>query len=941
MNELPSGTVTFLFTDIEGSTKHWEQHPEAMKSALAKHDSILREAIESNHGHVIKTTGDGVHAMFGTAIDGVNAAIDAQRELARMKDEGGRMNEDLDSLFIIHPSSLSLKVRMGLHTGEAELRDGDYYGGTLNRAARIMSAGHGGQILISETTAQVAREHFASDVSLLDLGEHHLKGLTRAERIFQLVVPDLQKEFPALMSIATATNNLPAQLTSFIGREKEIREAKEKLLSAKLLTLIGPGGTGKTRLSIQLGMEVLPNFTDGVWFIELAPLADPALILQTIASVLNVRAQMGVSLKDIVIDYLRAKNLLLIFDNCEHLVEASAQLADEFLHHAPNLKIIASSREALGIGGETVYRVPSLSLPNQAQASRETLAGFESIQLFVDRARAANPKFDLTEKNASAVAQICRRLDGIPLALELAAARVTVFSAEQIATRLDDRFKLLTGGSRTALPRQQTLRALIDWSYDMLSEDERALLRRLSVFAGGWVFEAAESICPDLDVLDLLTQLVNKSLVTMDDEGDEPRYRLLETVRQYARDKLMEAGEAEQMRNRHLDYFVQLTESAEQALIGYAALSWINRLEAESDNLRAAFEWGMETNVVTVLTMTHALQYFWYRRGYETEGRRWAGQALEKIQNLPAVEGDLSTSAGARQRMLVTAKAWQAISFLATSQGDFLVANAASQKCQELARQLGDKRLLATELAFLVATKMMSGDTTYEDSVIEEIVNIARESNDPFALSVSHGVVGLNMLWKSQDARIANEHVAKGLALLKNTPHHFWQTMMLFGLGMEARFQGRFDEARERFVPLLAAFHEMGDQHRANMIHSECAHMQRLEGHHDKAESMYRETILEWQRLGHRAAVANQLECFAFIAKVNEQPERVIKLLGAAERLREIIQIDMSPMERVEYEREAGELRARMSEKEFNIQWLEGRAMTMEQAIAYALEIFV
>jgi non-specific serine/threonine protein kinase len=743
------------------------------------------------------------------------------------------------------------------------------------------------------------------------------------------------------MSIATATNNLPAQLTSFIGREKEIREAKEKLLSAKLLTLIGPGGTGKTRLSIQLGMEVLPNFTDGVWFIELAPLADPALILQTIASVLNVRAQMGMSLKDIVVDYLRAKNLLLIFDNCEHLVEASAQLADEFLHNAPNLKIIASSREALGIGGETVYRVPSLSLPNQAEASREALVGFESIQLFVERARAANPKFDLTEKNASSIAQICRRLDGIPLALELAAARVTVFPAEQIASRLDDRFKLLTGGSRTALPRQQTLRALIDWSYDMLSEAERALLRRLSVFAGGWIFEAAESICNDLDVLSLLTQLVNKSLVTMDDEGDEPRYRLLETVRQYARDKLMESGEAEQMRNRHLDYFVQLTESAEQALIGYAALSWINRLEAESDNLRAAFEWGMETNVVTVLTMTHALQYFWYRRGYETEGRRWAGQALEKIQNLPAVEGDLSTSAGARQRMLVTAKAWQAISFLATSQGDFLVANAASQKCQELARQLGDKRLLATELAFLVATKMMSGDTTYEDSVIEEIVNIARESNDPFALSVSHGVVGLNMLWKSQDARIANEHVSKGLALLKNTPHHFWQTMMLFGLGMEARFQGRFDEARERFVPLLAAFHEMGDQHRANMIHSECAHMQRLEGHHDKAESMYRETILEWQRLGHRAAVANQLECFAFIAKVNEQPERAIKLLGAAEALREIIQIDMSPMERVEYEREAGELRARMSEKEFNIQWLEGRAMTMEQAIAYALEIFV
>ena len=916
---LPSGTVTFLFTDIEGSTKLWEQHPEAMKPALAKHDSLLKEAVESNHGFIIKTTGDGVHAVFTTAFDAVNASISAQREFQT-------------SAFFKN-AEVSLHVRMGLHTGEAEFRDGDYYGGTLNRAARIMSAGHGGQVLISEVTAQVAREHLASAISLLDLGEHNLKGITRAERIFQLVVPDLQKEFPALMSIAAATNNLPTQLTSFIGRERELREAKEKLSSAKLLTLIGPGGTGKTRLSIQLGAEVLPNFTDGVWFIELAPLADPALILQTIASVLNVRAQMGVLLKDIVNDYLRAKNLLLIFDNCEHLVEASAQLADEFLHNAPNLKIIASSREALGIGGEVVYRVPSLALPNQASASREALAGFESIQLFVDRARAANPKFDLTEKNASSVAQICRRLDGIPLALELAAARVTVFPAEQIAARLDDRFKLLTGGSRTALPRQQTLRALIDWSYDMLSEDERALLRRLSVFAGGWVFEAAESICSDLDVLSLLTQLVNKSLVTMDDEGDEPRYRLLETVRQYARDKLLEAGEAEQMRNRHLDYFVQLTENAEQELLEGSALRWIIRLEAEYDNLRAAFEWGLETNAIAVLMMAHSLQFFWYRRGYETEGRGWITQALERIQSYPAVEGEAS-----RQRLTVVANAWQAISFLATSQGDFLNATTASRKCEALARQLGDKRLLATVLAFGASSKMMAGDNSDADMVVEEVFSIALESNDPFALSVAHGMIGLNMLLKGQDIKAANEHVSKGLALLKNTPHHFWQTMMLFGLGMAARFQGRFDEARERLTPMLAVFRDMGDQHRANMIHSECAHMQRLEGHHDKAESMYRETILEWQRLGHRAAVANQLECFAFIAKANEQPERAIKLLGAAEALRELIQIDMSPMEGVEYEREVNDLKANMDKKLFTALWAEGKSMTMGAAIAVAMK---
>ncbi len=437
----------------------------------------------------------------------------------------------------------------------------------------------------------------------------------------------------------------------------------------------------------------------------------------------------------------------------------------------------------------------------------------------------------------------------------------------------------------------------------------------------------------------MLTQLVNKSLVTMDDEGDEPRYRLLETVRQYARDKLMESGEAEQIRNRHLDYFVQLAMNAEQELIEASALPWINRLEAESDNLRAAFEWGLENNVVAVLTMAHTLQYFWYRRGHETEGRKWIEQALNQLETFPAPEGDPSArfASEARQRMLVTAKAWQAVSFLATSQGDFLNATKASKKCEDLARQLGDKRLLATVIAFGASSMMMAGNSTYADSVIDEVVTIARESGDPLAVSVSYGMAGLNMLLKGQDSTTANEYVSKGLALIKDTPHHFWQTMMLFGLGMTARFQGRFDEARERFSSLLITFHEMGDQHRANMIHSECAHMERIEGHHEKAEAMYRDTILEWKRLGHRAAVANQLECFAFLAKVNEQPERAIKLLGAAEKLREIIKIDMSELERVEYDREVADLKTNMEDKLFAALWAEGKSMTMEQAIQLAL----
>ena len=934
MNNLPSGTVTFLFTDIEDSTFLWEQYPEAMKSALAKHDSILKDAIESNRGHIIKTTGDGVHAVFSTALDALNTAITSQRNLHSLILD--------DNVVSIHPATntqgysttnLQLKSRMGLHTGEAELRDNDYFGQTLNRAARIMSAGHGGQILISDVTAQVVREHLPEGLSLLDLGEHHLKGLLHAEKIYQVLAPDLQKEFPALNSIPTATNNLPTQLTSFIGREREMTEAIKRLENARLLTLIGPGGTGKTRLSIQLGTEMLSQFADGVWFFELAPLADPALILQTVASVLGVRAQIGMSLMNIVTDYLRDKNLLLILDNCEHLVEASAQLADDFLHNAPYIKIIASSREALGIAGETVYRVPSLSLPDlRGLTDLGDLMRFESVQLFVERASAANPNFHLTHESASHIAQICSRLDGIPLALELAASRVSVFTAQQIAKRLDDRFKLLTGGSRTALPRQQTLRALIDWSYDILSPDECRLLKRLSVFAGGWIFEAAESMFNDMDMLELLPQLVNKSLVVMDDEGDEPRYRLLETIRQYARDKLLESGEAAEIRNRHLDYHVRLAEEAEQHLFKKIALKWVNRLEAEYDNLRAAIEWGLDHDPLRVLRITGALPNFWYRRGYESESIRWIHEALERMKDQPEVQGD----AGVRERLVAIARAWQAISFMSFSQGDMPKATAAADTCAVYARQLGDKELLAVVLTFSAASRMMSGHFEELDAMMAETIGIAEESNNAYARGMTYGMLGSRLLMAGKELERAHELIHKGLGLLKGSENQFGHTMILFATAMGARFNGRFEEARAGFAPLVPIFQDMGDQHRSNMVRSEIAHMDRLEGHHEKAIAAYRETILIWKRLGHRAAVANQLECFAFIAKAHEQPERATILLGAAEALRQLINIDMSQMERVEYEREVNDLKANMDEQVFASLWTEGRAMTMDEAIQLA-----
>jgi predicted ATPase/class 3 adenylate cyclase len=614
MHNLPSGPVTFLFTDIEGSTQLWETHPEDMKDALAEHDSILQTAIKSNNGHVIKMTGDGIHGVFEKASDATQATLAAQRNLQAL----------------IH--KLPIRVRMGLHTGEAELRANDYYGQALNRAARIMAVGHGGQILLSTVTAELVREHLPAEISLLDLGEHRLRDLVQPEHIFQIQAPDLPRNFPSLTSLNAFPNNLPLQLTSFIGRQREMQEAGKLLASARLLTLIGPGGTGKTRLSLQLAAEQLSEFKDGVWLVEFAPLTDPALIVSTISSVLGLREVPGVPLLTVLIDYLRAKSLLLIFDNCEHLIEASAQTADQFLRACPQLKIIASSREALGVVGETVYRVPSLSLPD---ASSDALMGFEATRLFIERATKSEPRFHLTDHNASSIAQICRRLDGIPLAIELAAARVKIFTPEQIAERLDDRFKLLTGGSRTALPRQQTLRALIDWSYQSLNETEQCSLRRLAVFSGGWTFEAAEAVINESDAMDGLLGLVNKSLVNVEEQDDKSRYRFLETIRQYAMEKLLESGESVNVRDRHLDYFLQsMKQAPDREKRKFGALpddtEWLDRLELEHDNLRMALEWSASNHPDKALHLIITVGNFWVGRDYNMEARSWCQTILER-----------------------------------------------------------------------------------------------------------------------------------------------------------------------------------------------------------------------------------------------------------------------------------------------------------------------
>ncbi|HEY5983456.1 MAG TPA: adenylate/guanylate cyclase domain-containing protein [Anaerolineales bacterium] len=593
--DLPSGTVTFLFTDIEGSTRIALEHRDTWESLRARHHAILHSAFEMHAGHVFQIVGDGFCVAFHTAAEALNAAIEAQH---RLKAENW--------------GDTPIRVRMGINTGTAQAgssadQSGGYTGySALARTQRVMSTAYGEQILLSNASADLAREELAPDVTLRDMKEHRLKGLLNPEHLWQAVAPALAQDFPALQTLDGIPNNLPIELTSFIGREKEIAEILKLVEHHRLVTLTGSGGVGKTRHSLQIGAELLDVFVDGVWLVELSSVTDPELVLPAVANALGVREDQARPLMAALEDHLGTKSILLLLDNCEHLVDACARLADALLRACPNVKILVSSREALGIAGEVDYRVPSLALPDPLHLpSLEALSQFDSVRLFIDRATAVKSDFVVTNSNAPAVAQVCSRLDGIPLAIELAAARVKGLSAEQIASRLDDRFRLLTGGSRTAIPRHQTLRAMIEWSYDLLSESERSLLRRLGVFIGDWTLEAAEAVCAGDDpsahttgaiqepeVLDLLLRLVDKSLIIADERAGQSRYRMLETIREFAREQLSTSGEEARLRARHLEFFLGFSEQAEAQLHGAEPLVWLDQLGEEYENLRAALEWA-------------------------------------------------------------------------------------------------------------------------------------------------------------------------------------------------------------------------------------------------------------------------------------------------------------------------------------------------------------
>ena len=890
MTALPTGTVTFLFTDIEGSTARWEQQRQAMQAALARHDAILREVIAVHGGHVFKTVGDAFCAAFATAPAALEAALAAQRALA-----GEDWGEGLGPL----------RVRMALHTGAAEERDGDYFGPPLHRVARLLSTGHGGQILLSHVTEELVCDQLPAGVELRDVGEHRLKDLGRPEHVFQLVAPDLQADFPPLKSLDARPNNLPMQPTPLIGREREVTAAAALLQrpDVRLLTLTGAGGIGKTRLGLAVAAALQDELADGIFFVGLAPIFDPALILSTIAKALGVVETGAQALLGSVQAFLKDKQLLLVLDNFEQVLAAGLVIAD-LLQAAHGLKVLVTSRAPLRLQGEHEMTVPPLRVPGRPLPGLEALSQFEAVRLFIERAQAVKASFQVTNANAPAVAEICARLDGLPLAIALAAARVKILSPDALLQRLGSRLKVLTGGTSDLPARQQTLRATIDWSYSLLDPGEQMLFVRLAVFVGGRTLEAAEAICncsDDLatDVLDGIQSLVDKSLLQQEDGPmGEPRFMMLETIHEYARERLMTSPDAGIVQRSHAEYFLELAERADPELLGPEQGAWLDQLEAEHGNFRAALEWSrlaekddaaeMPADALG-LRLAAALSRFWEMRAHFTEGRRW----LERL---------LDDSAGPGNSMLdaVRAKAYTGAGTLAWHQGDYEAGRRLHGAALALYRVLEDRPGVAFALNSLGAQDLQQGNVAQAAGLFEESLALARELGDKRLVSFTiHNL--------AEVARVTGDYARADL-LYRESLSLFQERGELWGVAVNLRWMGE---------------------------------VARLQAQYEQATALYRESLTLCQQLGEKAVITECLEGFAAVAGAQggqTASSRSARLWGAAEALRESIGVPIPPVDRVMYEQALATSRARADERMFAAAWAEGRAMTLEQAIAAALE---
>jgi predicted ATPase/DNA-binding CsgD family transcriptional regulator len=730
-------------------------------------------------------------------------------------------------------------------------------------------------------------------------------------------------------SVGTSSKgNLPLELTSFVGREREIAEVERLLADHRLLVLHGPGGCGKTRLALKVASDVLEDFEDGACWVELASLSDSGLVAQGVARALGVGEVPNQPLIELLEESLRSKATLLVLDNCEHLVESCAALADTLLRSCPNLRVLATSRETLGIVGERAWLVPSLDLPDPKQRLQvEEIRRYEAIRLFAERAEAVASPFELTESNAPAVARLCRTLDGMPLAIELAAARVRVLSVEQISSRLEDSFTLLTAGSRTALPRQRTLKATIDWSHDQLSLKEKVLFRRLAVFAGGFTLEAVEEVCSgegiaSEEVLDLLSDLVDKSLVMVTERSEETRYRLLETVRQYAIERQAQSSEDEALHRIHAEYYLSLAEGAETELKGARQAEWLDRLEGEHENLRAAIQWALEGEETEMaLRMTASAAHMWYPRGYLNEGRR-------------RLEAALSRAAGARA---ARAKALTEAGWFALEQSDFEEARRLLEESLLLYRELGDEYGVAHALECLGVAKTRLRDYGQALQLLEESLALYRALDHKWGIAISLNNLGI-VAQKQGEYEKATTYYLESLALMRVVGDSLSIGSVLDGLGQLFMIKGQLERSATLLEESQELLRKLGDKLTLSTTLRDLAETISLQGDDARAADVYRESLTLAMEVGSKATVAGCLEGLANVALTDGQPARAARVWGAAATVRDAIGLRSSPGEHPDHENQLATARSQLDEGAWEAAWSEGRAMTPEEAVEYASE---
>ena len=844
---------TYLFTDIEDSTRLWEQQAVAMRPVLAEHDAQCRQVVARHDGIVIKTTGDGVHAAFTEARAALAAAIELQGALSSLTVADGQ----------------PLRVRMGLHAGSDEHRDGDFFGPAVNRAVRVMDAAHGGQILLSHAVVVQIGDALPPQTQVRELGLVRLRDLASSERIFQVEHPELRREFPALRSLEVTPNNLPQQLNSFVGRKHEMAEVAELLSQQRLVTLLAMGGIGKSRLAVQLGAHLLDSFPDGVWLIELASVTDPSAVPQALASVIGVREEPGASLTETLLRYLGERQLLVLLDNCEHLVDACAQLTKTLLQGTTGVKVLATSRDPLNIAGEMSYPLRPLAIPAAGEARPDELMRHESVRLFFERAQAVQPLFRLEGENAAPVAEICSRLDGIPLALELAAARVRVLTPQAIAGRLDQRFKLLVAGDRTVLPRQRTLRALIDWSYDLLTPRERTLFARLSVFAGGCTLEAAEAVggggeIEAGEVLDLLTSLVDKSLVTIDVESG--RYRMLDTVRHYAAERLASTDDERATRERHLAYFAAIVEQARPQLFGAEQARFLALLDAERENTLSAHAWCefSPKGAALDLQLVFCLSPYWANRGLLVMGLRMAQEALGRP--------------GAEARNLARCRGLSDAGLICYYLGRYEEARDLLDESLSIASEFGHEARLVVVLQSLSVVEFALGESQQAIVHGEEAVKLVRATdvrNLPPALS------NLALFHRAQGAYAAALQLYdEALAVARTCGNHEVTAIVLLNQAMTLIAQDRGDAAKPLLEEALAIEGTTGSLVVGQSLMEVCSGLAAARGDWDICALLYGAAEAQAARSGFRRDPADA----KFLTGAIRRSREASDLSGPAEK---------------------------------------------------------